>query len=141
MLAIMNIGESSQQGQTVCDPTCGSGRMLLAAAKINRYMRFYGADLDITCCKMALINTLLNSLQGEIAHMNTLSNEFYRGFKTGTVFVGTHHYPLYTEFTEAEQSQIWLHDLKGAEVKPKFSKPFEPVRASQPIKGIQGKLF
>jgi hypothetical protein len=50
---------------------------------------------------------LLNSLQGEIAHMNTLSNDFYRGFKVDTVPVGMHHYPFYTEFTEAEQSRIW----------------------------------
>ena len=58
--------------------------MLLAAAKINRHMLLFGADLDITCCKMALINMLFNSLQREIAHMNTLSNDFYRGFKTET---------------------------------------------------------
>lgn len=76
---------------------------------------------------------LLNSLQGEIAHMNTLSNDFYRGFKIGTILVGTHHYPYYTEFTEAKQSRMWLHDLKGNEVKSKFVKSFEPVRASRPV--------
>lgn len=32
-------------------------------------------------------------------------------------------------FNGAEQSYIWLHDLKDTEVKPKFDKPFEPVRA------------
>ncbi|MGF7040083.1 N-6 DNA methylase [Mucilaginibacter lappiensis] len=141
MMAIMNIGENSHPGQTVCDPTCGSGRMLLAAAKINRHMLLFGADLDITCCKMSLVNMLLNSLKGEIAHMNTLSNDFYRGFKTGTVLIGMHYYSFYTDFIEAEQSCIWLHDLKGNEVKSKFDKPFKPIRAAQPINGVQGSLF
>lgn len=141
MLATISVGNEAKPGQTVCDCACGSGRMLLAAAKINRYMLLYGADLDITCCKMALVNMLLNSLQGEIAHMNTLNNDFYRGFKTGTVLVGMHYYPFYTEFTEAEQSRIWLRDLKGNEVRLTFDKPFEPIRASQPISGVQGSLF
>jgi hypothetical protein len=79
---------------------------------------------------------LLNSLQGEIAHMNTLSNDLYRGFKAGTVPVGTHYCALYTEFTKAAQNHIWLYDLKGTEVKSKFDKPFEPVRPAQPINGI-----
>jgi type I restriction-modification system DNA methylase subunit len=87
MISAMTIGDNSQPGQTVCDCACGSGRMLLAAAKINRHMRFYGADLDIACCKMALVNMMLHSLTGEIAHMNTLSNDFYTGFKASIVLV------------------------------------------------------
>lgn len=141
MMSIMSVGENSAPGQTVCDCACGSGRMLLAAAKINRSLHLYGADLDLTCCKMALLNLLLNSLTGEIAHMNTLSNEFYRGFKVCTTRVDTHHLPYYVEFTEGEQSRIWLHDLKGAASKASFSTPFEPVRSLHPINGIQGGLF
>jgi hypothetical protein len=45
------------------------------------------------------------------------------------------------EFTEPEQSRIWLHDLKGTEVKSKFDKPFEPISVLQSINGIQGSLF
>jgi type I restriction-modification system DNA methylase subunit len=80
MLSGMSIGENSEPGQTVCDCACGSGRMLLAAAKINRQFKLYGSDIDNTCCKMALLNMLLNSLQGEITNMNALSNEFYKGY-------------------------------------------------------------
>src|ERR1041385_2804336 len=67
MMSIMSVGEKSTTEQTVCDCACGSGRMLLAAAKINRSLRLYGADFDLTCCKMALLNLLLNSLTGEVA--------------------------------------------------------------------------
>ena len=141
MMAAMSVGDNSLPGQTVADYACGSGRMLLAAAKINRHLKLYGADLDNTCCKMALLNMLFNSLTGEIAHMDSLSNDFYTGYKVQTTLVDGFHYPYYIEFTEPSQSRIWLHDLKGTESKPKFDKPFEPVKASQPISGIQGSLF
>jgi type I restriction enzyme M protein len=114
--------------------------MLLSAAKINRHLKLYGADLDITCCKMALLNMLFNSLQGEIAHMNSLSNDFYRGYKVQTTLIDGYHMPYYIEFTEPDQSYIWLKPVKE-QAKPRFDKPFELVRAKQPINGIQGSLF
>jgi hypothetical protein len=141
MMAAFNISGDSLPHLTVCDPACGSGRMLLAAAKLNRHMQFYGADLDSNCCKMALVNMLLNSLTGEIAHMNTLSNEFYTGYKTATTIVNGYHMPFYTEFTDAALSYICLYDLKGNKAKSVFNMPFEPIRASQPINGVQGTLF
>lgn len=139
MMSIMT-ADTLKDGEKVLDPACGSGRMLLAAAKRNRFAIFHGADLEITCCKMALINTLLNSLTGEIAHMNSLSNEFYTGYHVQTTIVNGFHIPFYVEFTERELSHIWIHPLKGQTVKPAFDKPFEPVSALQPINGIQGCL-
>jgi DNA modification methylase len=38
IMATMSVGDDSRPGQTVCDCACGSGRMLLAAAKINRHL-------------------------------------------------------------------------------------------------------
>jgi hypothetical protein len=140
MLAMMTF-DNANDGKVVSDCACGSGRMLLAAAKINRSSLLYGADLDLTCCKMALVNMLLNSLQGEIAHMNTLSNDFYRGYKVCNKLVGTHYVPYFVEFTDAMQSYIFLQPIKVKEPKSTFSKPFEPVSASQSINGVQGSLF
>jgi ribosomal protein L11 methylase PrmA len=93
MMGAMQVGEGLEDGKTVHDSGCGSGRMLLAVAKLNRSCLVYGADLDVTCCKMALVNMLLNSLQGEIAHINSLSNEFNTGFKVTAVLVDGYHYP------------------------------------------------
>ena len=106
MMAAISVGENSTSNQTICDCACGSGRMLLAAAKINRHLLLYDADLDVIYCKMALLNMLLNSLSGEIAHSNSLTNEFYKGFKVETILVGTHCYSYYVEFTNAELSRI-----------------------------------
>lgn len=56
---------------TVCDPTCGSGTLLLAMAQrfpewaLHRgYVRFYGQDLDRLCVLMARINMMLYGLNG-----------------------------------------------------------------------------
>ena len=72
----------------VADPACGSGRMLMAVAKINRYALFYGADNDINCARMAVINLCLNSMFGEIAWMNSLTNQFYGGWEIFPTFKG-----------------------------------------------------
>jgi hypothetical protein len=141
MIPDMNINGTLQDGQTILDPACGSGRMLLAAARRNRFAIFHGADLDLTCCKLTLINMMLNSLTGEIAHMDSLSNQFFTGYKCCTTLVDGFHTPYYIEFTEPELSRIWLHPLQGNNAKSKFDKPFEPVRAMQPINGVQGSLF
>src|SRR3569832_2152577 len=115
--------------------------MLLSAAKINRSLKFYGADLDLTCCKMTLVNMLYNSLTGEVAHMNTLSNDFYRGFKVCTTLVDTHHIPYYVEFTNSKQSLICLLELKGTTLKSAFLTPFESVSPFKTMNGVQGTLF
>lgn len=80
MVAQMQIKEH-KNGQTVCDPTCGSGRMLLAAAKINRELYFYGSDIDLLCVKMSVLNLALNNLRGEIVWGDPLRLEVYASFK------------------------------------------------------------
>lgn len=56
---------------TVCDPACGSGVMLIAAAaQCPRWaldfnlVRFWGMDIDQTCVRMAQVNMMLYGLNG-----------------------------------------------------------------------------
>ena len=51
----------------ISDPACGSGRMLMAMAKVNRFATFYGADNDRNCACMCAINMCLNGMYGEVA--------------------------------------------------------------------------
>lgn len=61
----------------VNDPTCGSGRLLLAAARQNRKLYFVGQDISYTCCMMTLVNMCLNSMNGEVQHIDTLNLKMY----------------------------------------------------------------
>jgi hypothetical protein len=73
--------DTGTNGNNIFDPACGSGRMLLSGAKIARNNFFFGADIDNRCCKMTAINLCLNGLIGEVAWMNTLSQEHWGGFE------------------------------------------------------------
>ena len=68
-------------GEKVADCCCGSGRMLLATARLNRNLLLFGADIDRTCAMMCLINLCLNGLLGEVCWMDTLMNRFYAGWR------------------------------------------------------------
>ena len=100
MMAIMSFTEEPKSGQTVCDPACGSGRLLLGAAKRNRELRFYGSDVDLLCVKMTVLNLALNNLRGEIVWGNPLSLEVYGSFIIEReIFTG---FPIiYTQKTSA----------------------------------------
>lgn len=66
-----------KDGQSICDPCCGSGTLLLAAAKKNPRARFVGIDLDERCAKMCALNIALRELSGTVYCGNTLSGEMY----------------------------------------------------------------
>jgi type I restriction-modification system DNA methylase subunit len=130
-MAMAICGDSKEfEHKTVCDPACGSGRMLLAAKKINPFNHFYGADLDETCCKMAAINLFLNGVKGEIAHMNSISMEFYKSYKlTGMPF------PSLTINTNKAESVFFTTAEKIKEKEPeKFQQQFDAKV------GIDGQL-
>ena len=80
MIAQMTMGEEAKE-KTIMDPACGSGRMLLSAAKVSRRNYFFGADLDNRCSKMCTINLCLNGLIGEVAFMNSLTLEHWGGYE------------------------------------------------------------
>ena len=91
-------------GAKIQDCAVGSGRTLLAAAKINRRALFLGADVDRNCCLMCLINLCLNGLKGEVAWMNSLSNEFYGAWRIE--IHPMHLVPFIREITKDECYQV-----------------------------------
>jgi hypothetical protein len=70
---------------SICDPACGSGVMLLAAASLlpdwvlaYGFVEFHGIDIDLTCVRMARVNLLRYGIsQRFIRHGNALSQEFF----------------------------------------------------------------
>lgn len=101
-----------RNGENILDPSCGSARMLLAAGKRNRNAWFFGCDNDITCCKMAVINLLQNTLQGEIALMDSLSMEYTRSWEVSYRYNSQlgGNMPVYRVIENKEDSILWkLH--------------------------------
>lgn len=106
-----------QDGQSVCDPCCGSGRNLLAVAKIAREAKvtlsYHAADIDHTCVKMTTLNFLIQTMTGEIAWMNTLSLEHWKSYHTSSILHEGHYIPVLrttgageTSFTLRYQNSI-----------------------------------
>lgn len=78
---------SDPKGETVNDPCCGSGRLLLATLKVARENGedpiIYANDLSYTCSQMCLMNLLFNSARGEVScgdalRMNLESFRYFR---------------------------------------------------------------
>lgn len=65
----------SNEGERVLEPACGSGRLLIQAAKENPYRRFVGIDKSPICARMAVLNMYLFGINADIYQGNTLSME------------------------------------------------------------------
>ena len=107
MMAMMQT-EPGMQGKRILDPACGSGRTLLATAKISPDNYFYGADNDGNCARMSALNFYLNGLRGEVAWMNSLTMEWYGGWRINMAGLGI-------EPIEKEESVIWMKAPEKAE--------------------------
>lgn len=87
MMAQVTIGDLTEEEaamrKTVCDPCCGSGRMLLAVAEIHRHWEFVGQDVDLRCVRMTAINLALRNLYGYVIWGSSLSNERRLVYRTG----------------------------------------------------------
>ena len=86
MMAAMTIGDVELQAgekKTVCDPCCGSGRMLLAVADQQPHWEFVGQDADRRCVRMTAINLALRNLYAYVIWGNTLSDEHRLVYRTG----------------------------------------------------------
>jgi type I restriction-modification system DNA methylase subunit len=121
MASIVHTGEK-EKSLRILDPTCGSGRMLLAAHRNNGIGHtYYGIDIDRTCVKMTALNLFLNGIWGsEVMCANSLSPDD---------FVISYHISLFPlgifKIEEKEKSMLWnLHrnSFEKREVKP-FNEP------------------
>ena len=71
-----------EPGTTVNDPSCGSGRFLIAAHATHPHIRVFGEDLDLLCCKMSVVNCLMSGCDAEIVWRDSLDpNSYNRGWK------------------------------------------------------------
>lgn len=79
MARVIGIGPETRQDQTVYDPTCGSGSLLLKAAdEAPRGLTIYGQEMDNATRALARMNMILhNNASAEILQGNTLANPLF----------------------------------------------------------------
>jgi type I restriction-modification system DNA methylase subunit len=130
----------SDHSERICDPACGSGTMLLAKEKVCRMEQkafkneYFGADVDRRCAMMAAINFCLNGMCGEVAWMNSLSNEYFGGWRID--IHPLHGVPYIHEITEHESIIV----LRLPEKKQALSVEFPTIKI-QKVEAVQQSLF
>ena len=77
---VIGINRNTRQDQTVYDPTCGSGSLLLKAAdEAPRGMSIFGQEMDNSTAALARMNMILhNNPTAEIWKDNTLSTPHFK---------------------------------------------------------------
>ena len=100
-----SIGDAkTKQPLSILDPSCGSGRMLLAAHKVNgQGHEYYGIDIDRTCVKMTALNLFLNGMwNSEVMCANALSpDDFVITYRISCLPLGIFKIKV------KEQSKLW----------------------------------
>ena len=92
MMARMMVSDVPEDEQhevkRVGDPACGSGRLLLAVAEMQRHWTFVGQDIDLRCVRMTAINLALRNLYGYVIWGNSLADEQRLVYRTGYNLTG-----------------------------------------------------
>jgi len=86
MAKVIGINASKSQSQTIYDPTCGSGSLLLKAADESKTgVTIYGQEMDNATAALAKMNMILHdNPTAEIWQDNTLSSPHFKD-KDGTL--------------------------------------------------------
>lgn len=150
MMSQMTHSLELKEGQSASDPACGSGRMLLSLAKMCRGLEgfepkydfnYFASDNDLLCAKMTTINFILNTMCGEVAHMNTLTLEHYKSWHIRKMLVGTHYIPYYfttgpgeTNFIKRYENTIKqeeIHETEDTVIEPPTQTLNEVIKTSK----------
>jgi type I restriction-modification system DNA methylase subunit len=137
MMSDMVKGEETTS-VNVLDPSCGSGRMLMAFAKGSKYMHgYFGIDIDYRCVKITAINLFLNGLKGEVICADALAGDDFRLCYRISIF------PLgIFKIEKKEDSIIWhSQQVKKPEVKVMLPSEERTVKPEQPTSASQLQLF
>jgi hypothetical protein len=127
LMAAMTMPEEVADNAIVHDPACGSGRMLIAGIRRNRFATFVGVDTDLTCVHMATLNCLVRNANTWIIHGNSLSLEAWRGYHVRRTVVGGELHRLTQEdatrilqlpFTKRQETSTALSPAEIAVVPP-----------------------
>ena len=80
MAKVVSIGPNTRQDQTIYDPTCGSGSLLIRAAdEAPNGITVYGQEMDNATWSLAKMNTLLHGHPtADLWQGNTLADPYFK---------------------------------------------------------------
>lgn len=110
------------KGGVINDCACGSGRMLLSAhVQSKGDLICIGQDLDEVSCKMAVLNFWSHGVIGSILHQNTLTREFYQGWRINKYLYHGIPIPHIEKVSERDAYRFigLKNEPKTIEIKPK----------------------
>lgn len=128
----------STEPRSISDPSCGSGRNLIAYDRMdpmNRMRNTYvGQDLDRRCVMMCTINLVMYGMRGYVIHMNTISMEIFGGYRICLPETGLGVIPLSVE------------ECRSVVTSPSEAVPKEPpaphvMPPPNPVPPVQLSLF
>ncbi len=113
-----------QPEDSVYDPTCGSGGMLMSASeeirrqgKENRTLKLYGQELNLTTSAIARMNLFLHGIEDfDVVRGDTLSNPAFTSgdrLRTFDVVLANPPYSIKSWDRAAWQSDKWGRNLFG----------------------------
>ena len=118
MAKVIGIETAQNRIMTVYDPACGSGSLLLQAAKIlgkeNVRLGFFGQEINLTTYNLCRINMLLHDIdydKFDIAHEDTLTHPQHLDDEPFEVIVSN---PPYSIKWEGDDNPVLIND-------PRFS--------------------
>lgn len=114
MAKVIGIGKETRQDETVYDPACGSGSLLLKFAKVlgkdNIRTGFFGQEINITTYNLCRINMFLHDInyeQFDIAHGNTLTDPHHQDDELFEAIVSN---PPYSIKWDGDANSILIND-------------------------------
>ncbi|MDD3562148.1 MAG: type I restriction-modification system subunit M [Candidatus Cloacimonetes bacterium] len=80
MSKVIGISAATRASQTVYDPTCGSGSLLIkAASEANVDISVFGQEIDISMAGLAKMNMILHDIPTAVIYQdNTLSTPYFK---------------------------------------------------------------
>ncbi len=76
---VISISRATSQSQTIYDPTCGSGSLLLKAADESHGITIYGQEMDNATYALARMNMILHGHPTAVLwHDNSLSHPYFK---------------------------------------------------------------
>ena len=138
--------QNTNTNQIASDPTCGSGRTLLAwhVHHLGNYL--CAEDIDSTCCMMTACNFIIHGCIGEIVWHDSLNPEtYYHGWKVNENLNNPYHEHFgipHIRSIQKEESKVWRkwQAMKQERYEAQAKTP-SLIESNKKIQPIQLDLF